>query len=113
MLSRESSFRSQLSVISEKSPMAKSSVEKRKPTGVLDYLSLAVTTFGVGYIPGAPGTYGSLVAVAFYTILASTFSSFRYSAAPTSPESFVAAIHAIILIALLLFMLVGMWAATR
>ena len=93
--------------------MAKAQVEKRQPSGVLDYISLAITTFGVGYLPLAPGTWGSLVAVGFYAALASTFSSVRYTANPQSPESLVAAIHAIILVAFLLFILVGIWAATR
>ncbi len=93
--------------------MAKSSVEKRNPAGVLDYVSLAVTTFGVGYLPIAPGTYGSLVGVGFYALLASTFSAFRYSVAPGSPEAIVATIHAIILVALLVFILVGIWTANR
>ncbi len=91
----------------------KSKVEKRKPGGLLDYVALGVTTFGVGYLPIAPGTYGSLVAVGFYSILAYSFAAFRYSAAPESPETVVAAIHAVILVALLLFLLVGVWAASR
>ena len=93
--------------------MAKSSVEKRKPAGVVDYISLAITTVGVGYLPLAPGTWGSLVAIGFYAILASTFTAFRYSASPQSSELSVAAIHAVILIAFLLFILIGMWAAGR
>ncbi|MEP7147432.1 MAG: phosphatidylglycerophosphatase A [Acidobacteriota bacterium] len=91
----------------------KAKVERRKPQGILDYVSLAVTTFGVGYLPIAPGTYGSLVGVGFYALLASTFSAFRYSVAPGSPETIVAAIHAIILIAFLVFILLGIWAASR
>ena len=91
----------------------KSEVEKRKPDGVLDYVSLAVTTFGVGYLPLAPGTWGSLVAVGFYAVLASSFSTARYGANLQSPESLVATIHAIILVAFLLFILVGIWAAGR
>ena len=46
----------------------KQGVEKRKPSGVVDYVSLALTTFGVGYIPGAPGTYGSAVAVIIFAV---------------------------------------------
>ncbi|HEV7699454.1 MAG TPA: phosphatidylglycerophosphatase A [Pyrinomonadaceae bacterium] len=38
-------------------------VEKRKASGLVDYGALALTTFGVGYIPGAPGTYGSAVGI--------------------------------------------------
>jgi phosphatidylglycerophosphatase A len=93
--------------------MAKSIVEKRKPNGLLDYLSLAITTCGVGYLPLAPGTWGSLLAVGFYIFLARTFSSFRYSPSTESPEFLVAAIHAIILIALVLYLLIGIWAADR
>ena len=36
--------------------------ENIKPKTPLDYFALAVTTFGVGYLPLAPGTYGSAVA---------------------------------------------------
>ena len=34
-----------------------------KPT---DYLALAISTWGVGYLPVMPGTYGSLVAVGIF-----------------------------------------------
>ena len=91
----------------------KQKVEKRQPNGVLDYVSLVVTTCGVGYLPIAPGTYGSLLAVGFYALLASQFAAFRYSASIQSPEFIVAAIHAVILLALLLYMLLGIWAADR
>jgi len=93
--------------------MAKTRVQKREAKGLLDYVSLVITTFGVGYLPIAPGTWGSLVALGFYAALASAFSAFRYSAAPKSPEVVVATIHAIILIALTLFMLLGIWAASH
>jgi phosphatidylglycerophosphatase A len=93
--------------------MAKQEVEKRAPNGALDYISLAITTFGVGYLPLAPGTWGSLVAVGFYAVLASTFRTVRYTANPESPESVVAAIHAISLVAFLVFIFVGIWAASR
>ena len=91
----------------------KAEVEQRKPEGILDYVSLAVTTCGVGYLPLAPGTYGSLVAVGFYFLLSSIFGSFLYSASLESPEFLVAAIHAVILLALLLYILLGIWAASR
>ena len=32
--------------------------------GPIDYLALAIATFGVGFLPLAPGTWGSLVGVA-------------------------------------------------
>ena len=41
-------------------------VAPRTPT---DYLALAIATFGVGYLPVAPGTWGSLVGVGIYLLL--------------------------------------------
>ena len=38
-----------------------------KPT---DYLALAIGTFGVGYLPLMPGTFGSLVGVGMFLLLA-------------------------------------------
>ena len=88
-------------------------IEKRNAAGLADYVALALTTFGVGYIPGAPGTYGSLLAVGFYAVLTSAFGSFRYTPSTTPPEFTVAAIHAVILVAFLIFILIGIWASDR
>jgi phosphatidylglycerophosphatase A len=90
----------------------KQKIERRKARGFLDYLSLGITTFGVGYLPLAPGTYGSLVAVGFYALLANIFRPYRYAPSP-EPEFPVAAIHAIILVVFVLFILLGIWAASR
>ena len=91
----------------------KKAVEKRKPGSVVDYIGLALTTFGVGYIPGAPGTYGSILAAGFYYFLATSFSGFGYSGSEASYNAMVAVIHAIILVAFVVFILLGIWAATR
>ncbi len=40
----------------------------RSPSGLTDYLSLAIATCGVGYIKLAPGTWGSAVGVGFYLL---------------------------------------------
>jgi phosphatidylglycerophosphatase A len=37
--------------------------------GPIDYLALAIATFGVGFLPLAPGTWGSLVGVGIYLLL--------------------------------------------
>ena len=67
----------------------KQTVEKRKPEGIVDYVALALTTFGVGYIPGAPGTYGSAVAVLIYIgiakLVASIIAYFSMFATPVFP----------------------------
>jgi phosphatidylglycerophosphatase A len=91
----------------------KEKTEKRPASGLTDYLALALTTFGVGYIPGAPGTYGSAVGVGIYICLVKAFGSLRYGAELASPESLVATMHAAILIALALFCLLGIWASDR
>ena len=91
----------------------KQQIEKRRARGILDYFSLAVTTCGVGYLPLAPGTYGSLLAVGFYVLLSSLFGSYRYAPSNQTPELVIAAIHAGILVVFLTFILVGIWAAGR
>ncbi len=91
----------------------KQSIERKAPQGVKDYFALAVTTLGVGYLPLMPGTFGSMVGIGVYAFLANAFRSYRFSAELTAPEIFVAWIHAAILIAFLLFCLLGIWAAGR
>lgn len=95
----------------------KHEIECRKPKGPLDYLSLAVTTFGVGYLPLAPGTWGSMVGVAIYLAIASAVTTvalgFKANISGFGWEPFLSWVHAVILIAFLLFTLLGVWAAGR
>lgn len=93
--------------------MSKEQVEKRKPDGFRDYFSLVVTTCGVGYLPLAPGTWGSLVAIALYLLISNSFSSYRYTPTGAPPEAMIAAIHALILLSYAALVLLGMWAAGR
>ncbi|HEV8591925.1 MAG TPA: phosphatidylglycerophosphatase A [Pyrinomonadaceae bacterium] len=94
----------------------KQTIERRKPEGLLDYISLAVTTFGVGYLPLAPGTWGSMVGVVIYLgvgwidgIWDRHWSVIhRFDAAQASAISW-----AVFGILLILFCLVGIWAAGR
>ena len=93
----------------------KQTVEKRKPEGIVDYIALALTTFGVGYGPIAPGTWGSMVGVAIYLGLAwgvdylRLFAPFYGKFAP----DLIAWVHAVFAVAFLLFCLLGFWAAGR
>jgi phosphatidylglycerophosphatase A len=82
----------------------KAKVEKREPKGLLDYVALAFTTCGVGYIPGAPGTYGSAVGVAIYLVVTDAVSPSGMS----SPQ-----VHALLSVALIAYCLLGIWAADR
>ena len=89
----------------------KSPTEKRKASGIVDYVALALTTFGVGYIPGAPGTYGSAAAVAIYLGIG-MFET--HAAKHADNAAFATAFHhAVNAILLTAFCLAGIWASNR
>ena len=67
-----------------------------KPT---DYLALSIATCGVGYLPLAPGTWGSLVGVGIFLLLVWSIP------AP--------ALVAVVLVAIAAVTCIGTWAATR
>jgi phosphatidylglycerophosphatase A len=67
-----------------------------KPT---DYLALSIATWGVGYLPLAPGTFGSLVGVAIFLLLA------RATAGN--------ALIAVVLVAIVVITFAGIWAGSR
>lgn len=83
-------------------------VEKREPSGITDHAALAFTTWGVGYLPGAPGTYGSAVAAAIYFGISTWIESRRYLGGAS-----MATVNAVISILLLIFCLTGIWASGR
>jgi len=91
----------------------KSLVEKRKPSGVIDYLALAVTTFGVGYIPGAPGTYGSIIGVGIYLSVESFLNYLQRLDPKFYPDLLAPTTSAVIAISIAVFCLVGIWASRR
>ncbi|MFM9903848.1 MAG: phosphatidylglycerophosphatase A [Pyrinomonadaceae bacterium] len=101
----------------------KTPVEKRKPSGIVDYISLALTTFGVGYIPGAPGTYGSAVGVGIYVALTKMVAAytpinatevlFANPGLRPSAQVFVGAVSAVCIVSILVLSLVGIWASGR
>jgi len=67
-----------------------------KPT---DYLALSIATCGVGYLPLAPGTWGSLVGVGLFLLLVRA----------TPPSALVV----VVLVAIVGVTFAGIWAATR
>lgn len=90
----------------------------REPQGgrSSNMFALAITTCGVGYLPLAPGTWGSLVGVGLYLIWRALslrlFSKFLPGSrlAPAGLET----LHtALLLILIALVTLAGVWAATR
>jgi phosphatidylglycerophosphatase A len=81
----------------------------------LDYFSLAMTTFGVGYLPLAPGTWGSAVGVLIYLLFArietDAFTFFVHGG--LQDARFTAWLHVSNSILFLLFCLLGIWASGR
>jgi len=67
-----------------------------KPT---DYLALVIATFGVGYLPLAPGTWGSLVAVGIFLEFTQI----------TKGNALIA----LVLVSIVLVTFAGIWAGSR
>ena len=86
-----------------------------KPAGLRDYLSLFIATCVVGYIPIAPGTWGSAVGVGLYVIWQKVAPRiFLYSYAHGEGAGAVVSQQTTIgLVLLLIVTLVGIAAATR
>ncbi|QYO65816.1 phosphatidylglycerophosphatase A [Leptolyngbya sp. 7M] len=91
----------------------KKSIERRKPKGIVDHLSIALTTFGVGYFPIAPGTWGSAVAVLIYVGIGDLVSSVRNNELGFFVGLSQATVWAVIAVTLFLFILLGIWASNR
>jgi phosphatidylglycerophosphatase A len=99
----------------------------RRTKTLSDYVALAVATCGVGFIPIAPGTWGSAVGVAIYLWITSIFDKIAgWSSVEAStgrrfdgdtivlasfPEQFVR-ITSLILVSLFVT-LIGIWAANK
>ncbi len=90
----------------------KQPVKKRKPSGIVDSIALAFTTWGVGYIRGAPGTYGSAIGVAIYLAVFYLETPFINHGFPLG--IFLADIHwAFNYIVLVIFVGLGIWASNH
>lgn len=93
----------------------KQSIERRKPENSADYIALAFSTFGVGYMPIAPGTFGSMVGIIIYLAVtwAEASASISLGGNGWRVEQISAWILTVNLGLLLVFSLVGIWAASR
>ena len=89
--------------------------EKLKKKTATDYFALAVTTFGVGYLPLMPGTYGSAVGVLIYlgVVWIEANIGIRLLEANWSGEQISAWLNAANMFVFVLFCLLGIWAAGR
>ena len=80
-----------------------------------DYVALAVATCGVGLIPLAPGTWGSLVGVGLYLMARRASAEAFYYAESHGwlLPPLVSLLTTIVLLMLILMTIAGVWAATR
>jgi phosphatidylglycerophosphatase A len=101
-----------ISATAESQKLAEINIRNKTP---LDYFALAVTTFGVGYLPVMPGTYGSAAGVGIYLFIANLEKSvyLRYGLDGGNEAQITALLHAVNLVLFLLFCLLGIWAASR
>ncbi len=93
----------------------KQNVEKRNPQGIADYLALALTTWGVGYLPLMPGTFGSMVGVLIYfgVVWFDISVGVQFVTAGYTPEQVNALVWASNSILLITFIIIGIWASGR
>src|SRR2546423_2960489 len=83
--------------------------------GWRDYLALGLATCGVGFIPLAPGTWGSLVGVLLYVGLRTGSLRLRMAVRmggwPVPPTAVM--LNTFMLLSVAVLALAGVWAATR
>lgn len=81
-----------------------------------DYLALAIATCGVGYLPLAPGTWGSMVGVGLYLLLHGLSNRLLFPYAKAHGLTFLAVESpqlALMLVVIFAVSLVGIWSASR
>ena len=88
----------------------------RSARSAKDYLALAIATCGVGYLPLAPGTWGSLVGIAIYLLVQSY--ALKIVNDLFAADSFARFLPLPILVAfelvlISIIILIGIWAASQ
>ncbi|MEK6283274.1 MAG: phosphatidylglycerophosphatase A [Acidobacteriota bacterium] len=81
-----------------------------------DYLALAIGTCGVGYLPLAPGTWGSLVGIALYLLVRGVLMSVLSDVALEFKLNLFHLFYAIIAFEMIFaaaLSLIGVWSASR
>jgi phosphatidylglycerophosphatase A len=86
------------------------SAPRRPARSAKDYLALAIATCGVGYLPLAPGTWGSLLAVGIFWLAQGSLLGHPIDTPDTIPPAFFVVGQ---LVAIVVITLLGIWAASR
>ena len=90
-------------------PVAETLAATRAPHSVKSYLALSIATCGVGYLPLAPGTWGSLLAVGVFWYARAFLLGGSINHSVMEPGAFFVCV----LIAILVVTFAGIWAASR
>src|SRR6185503_6964686 len=81
-----------------------------------DYLALAIATCGVGYLPLAPGTWGSLVGIGVYAVVRGIGLKVMFDAAAARNLTLLHVYSVTLMLELLaaiIITFIGIWAASR
>ena len=88
----------------------------RSARSAKDYLALVIATCGVGYLPLAPGTWGSLVGIGVYALVRGAAMTLFFGVDPRRNFNLLHVYYGVIaceLVAVSALALVGIWAASR
>lgn len=80
-----------------------------------DYTALAVSTLGVGYLPFAPGTYGSIIGVVVYLGYAAFLGRAKFYLIDQEwvHQQYSAFFYSATSVLLIFFFFLGIWASTK
>jgi phosphatidylglycerophosphatase A len=112
MVTKESSDELNPPVVTTDAVVAKARIT-RTPK---DYLALAIATCGVGYLPLAPGTWGSLVGIGVYALVRGAAMTLFFGAGAGRNFNLLHVYYGVIaieLVAVFAISLAGTWAASR
>src|SRR6267143_3943146 len=88
----------------------------RPARSLKDYLALTIATCGVGYLPLAPGTWGSLVGIGVYVVVRGIAMKLFFGADAGRNFTLIHVYYAVVafeLVVLVVITLFGIWAASR
>jgi phosphatidylglycerophosphatase A len=90
--------------------------EPKQPRSAKDYLALAIATWGVGYLPLAPGTWGSLVGIGVYALVRGGALTLFFGIAKPPVHDLGHIYYGVLtieVVAVCIITLVGTWAASH
>jgi phosphatidylglycerophosphatase A len=88
----------------------------RSARSAKDYLALTIATCGVGYLPLAPGTWGSLVGIGVFALVRGASMKLMFDAAAGRNFNLLHVYYGVLaveLVAIVVITLAGIWAASR